>query len=622
MKSNIWNIIIILISILFGPSLASIRLSFSLSDNAILQRNAISPPATLWGFANPNITVSITMDNMVLSPSVVTSDDSLWKFSLPPFPAGGPHIFLFNASDGSSVSMSNVFFGDVYIVSGQSNAQFTVFSAFNATEEIAATSLFPFIRVFTVGQSTASNVTLVDFETIEQSWSVASPESIGSGDWTTFSALGWFFARDLFSALNSNIPIGIISSNFGGTALISWCSTFALSQCGTPPAPPLQTDLTNNQNIFGASPYDASTLWNAMIAPLTTGPTSLKGILFFQGEADAGPYGSHSDWYSCEIQAMVQDWRRQLLNPTLGFLTVVLAPFNGPSDKTWPDVREAQLAVLNLPYTGYGSAIDIGDNLAEFGSYHPPKKQVPARRLVDAALDVLYGIPKQWRGPEYLGMNLIRFSNGTISIEILFHPETIGQGGLVLSYNGNNSHCPIADGVNPLLCEDFVILATSSGHEPIPTYTYLGNGFIDAGNDISNGNYTLFEAKDVCDGDILCTGFTFNSNSSECNDRPGGYCNMYFKSAISFTNASDWQAYSNGRRSGGLVALNLTAAVSVDAQSIFLTTIEPIIDSQEIVALSYAYSTWPVTPLYGLTSDSTLLPARPFYINITNKKLV
>ena len=615
---NLYQTILALFPLLLDASSGngSFNLSQTLGDNMVLQRDAVSPPAMLWGFANPSTIISVFMDSILLSPNATTGEDSIWRFPLPPTPAGvEPHVFNISASDGSYISIINVLFGDVYLVSGQSNSQFTVYSGFNSSEEIKAAAEFPLIRVFTVGQGTASNTTLVDLASVEQPWSVSSPSTIGAGDWTTFSALGWFFARDLF--LKINVPIGIVSSSYGGTALISWCSTLSLSQCGPTPSPPLYLG-KDSRGAFGASPYDASTLFNAMIAPYTTAPTSFAGIIWWQAEADVSPYGNHPQWYACEIQAMIQDWRTRMRNPALAFLTVVLAPFNGPSDKSWPDGREAQLSILNLPYTAYGSAIDIGDNTATFGSYHPPLKQIPARRLVSAALDVIYGVSTQWKGPTFLGMNLVRNSSGILSIIIEFQPDTIGPGGLVLDYSGNNSHCPVAEGVDAILCEDFIVLVTPSGDEPAPSFTYVGEGFIASGNDLFNGNFTLKEAGQACTLNILCTGFTFQSNTTDCSDT--GFCNIYLKSAFSFTPAPGWQAYSNGRRSGGLIAINVTSSVSVDGRGLTLTSVEPIRDSQTVVACSYGYSTWPVTPLYGTTLDGTRVPARPFFHNISSEK--
>jgi sialate O-acetylesterase len=66
--------------------------------------------------------------------------------------------------------------------------QFTVDSAFNATAEVAAADGFPYIRLFTAALY-ASNTPLVQLESVEEPWSVASSASVGGGNWTYFSAV-------------------------------------------------------------------------------------------------------------------------------------------------------------------------------------------------------------------------------------------------------------------------------------------------------------------------------------------------------------------------------------------------------------------------------------------------
>ena len=80
------------------------------------------------------------------------------------------------------------------LCSGQSNMQFTVASAFNATEEIAAAANFPFIRLFTASLI-SSNTPQNQLLGIEEPWSVASPEAVGNGNWSYFSAV-WFVIRN------------------------------------------------------------------------------------------------------------------------------------------------------------------------------------------------------------------------------------------------------------------------------------------------------------------------------------------------------------------------------------------------------------------------------------------
>lgn len=77
---------------------------------------------------------------------------------------------------------------------GQSNMQFTLPMAFNATVEIARAQKYPNIRVFTVTNGAnwdgATSLTpLNELGHIDQYWSVANSSTVGNGVWTEFSAV-------------------------------------------------------------------------------------------------------------------------------------------------------------------------------------------------------------------------------------------------------------------------------------------------------------------------------------------------------------------------------------------------------------------------------------------------
>jgi sialate O-acetylesterase len=107
----------------------------------------------------------------------------------------------------------------------------TVDFVFNATSEIAAADNFPDIRLFTVGfyNQLPSHTYTPQRELtgkIEQTWSVASRKSVSlawkkdpANIWGAFSAVCWFFGRDLYQSLNGTVPIGLISTAIGGTAI-------------------------------------------------------------------------------------------------------------------------------------------------------------------------------------------------------------------------------------------------------------------------------------------------------------------------------------------------------------------------------------------------------------------
>lgn len=115
------------------------------------------------------------------------------------------------------ITLKNILIGEVWLCSGQSNMAFTVSQANNSADEIAAAN-FPQIRNFNVAQ----RINTQPLSTMEKGeWQLCSPATVGS-----FSAVAYFFARNLYQ--NLNVPIGIIHASWGGTNAESWMSADAL----------------------------------------------------------------------------------------------------------------------------------------------------------------------------------------------------------------------------------------------------------------------------------------------------------------------------------------------------------------------------------------------------------
>jgi sialate O-acetylesterase len=118
---------------------------------------------------------------------------------------------------------------------------------------------YPTIRLFTVGQGTKShNRPLSDLATIEQNWTAASSSSVSDGSkFNYFSAVCWFFGKNVFDGLGGKVPIGLVSNNWPGTKVEQWTPPETTAHCG-----------------------HASTgeLYNAMVNPFTVGPTAVSGF--------------------------------------------------------------------------------------------------------------------------------------------------------------------------------------------------------------------------------------------------------------------------------------------------------------------------------------------------------
>ena len=377
----------LLCSALLAPAPAD-GLRFARSYGSHMVLKGAPSQAIVWGWATPGAEVTVTLDAQVdagegppaAAQNTTTGGDGVWRVRLPAVdPGPTPYtVRAAAAGPGAPVAvLTDVLFGEVWLVGGQSNAEYTVggFPAApgsqdavtNATQEIAAAANFPLVRVMTVGQLYESpDAAMRDLGWVEQPWAVASPESIGGGWPGHFSAVGWFFGRDLNLALGrTRIPVGIISSNWGATDVKTWAPVAALAHCAKASVKKSATSHHNDgvssnrapfisprrspyyickapgtvgNNTVGSpcasnadcctgptrcNPADgakstrgtcdssnpsnaAASLFNSMIRPLTQ--TVLSGAIFYQGEADAlAP--ALAPLYSCAFPAMIRAWR-------------------------------------------------------------------------------------------------------------------------------------------------------------------------------------------------------------------------------------------------------------------------------------------------------------------------
>ncbi|MBW8847585.1 MAG: hypothetical protein JF607_21680 [Burkholderiales bacterium] len=123
---------------------------------------------------------------------------------------------------------------------------------------------------------------------------------------------------------------------------------------------------------------------NGLIAPLQG--LSVRGVLWYQGEENAGRAAAYADGF----KRLIQDWRSQFADPDLPFLFVQLASWqpladNRPDGNGWAELRASQAAALALPHTGMATAIDVGDAV----DIHPRNKRTVGQRLAALAMHEL-----------------------------------------------------------------------------------------------------------------------------------------------------------------------------------------------------------------------------------------
>ena len=185
-------------------------------DRMVLQRDH---PIAIWGTAAPREEVTVTISDAAAS--VETDASGRWKVVLPAMRAGGPHALKLQGADGSARSLEDVLVGDLWLCSGQSNMAYPyVSSSGHYGQPVGAHET---IRLLTVPRDSHPRPRPEFTQTPE--WRIADAGSIEE-----FSAVCIFFAQELQKT--HDVPLGLIHSSWGGSAIEAWMSTAALEEAG------------------------------------------------------------------------------------------------------------------------------------------------------------------------------------------------------------------------------------------------------------------------------------------------------------------------------------------------------------------------------------------------------
>jgi sialate O-acetylesterase len=362
---------------------ADIRLPKIFADQMVLQRDSL---LRVWGWAEPNEALTLTIADTTLAFSADAS--GAWRVEFPSPPMGGPYELTVKGPT-AQVVFKDVWVGEVWVCSGQSNMEWTIGQVMNGwTPERRAAELQRLadtnVRLFKVTPVHAEKPQQ-DFAHVN-SWTTCTAESAEN-----FSAVALYFAAALSKYFNGEgpatapgssatppVPIGLILSAWGGTVCEAWMSPHGFD--GSPTLQPLLDYWAAIEQTSNARP---SSIHNAMIAPL--GSLSIRGAIWYQGEANVG----RGAQYAVLFPALIADWRAQFGKPEMPFLFVQLAPFrngNFPPDAL-PEVWDAQRRSLEIPATGMVVTTDVGD----INDIHPLRKQEVGERLARWAQAVAYG---------------------------------------------------------------------------------------------------------------------------------------------------------------------------------------------------------------------------------------
>ena len=342
---------------------ADVALHGIFESSMVLQRGMTVP---IWGTALDGLVIDVSIAGQ--QHQTVASGGS-WRVDLDSMPAGGPHLMTV-LGGGHVLQLADILVGDVWLCSGQSNMRFDLQDSVGGATAVAE-STNSLLRVCELNSASADD----PLAGLGADWAQSSPGSSAG-----FSAVAWYFGRRLQQDLA--VPIGLIEATVSGTSIKTWMTNGSL--LADPDFEPLSIEKATS-----TSSNKPTARYNGMIAPLQ--PFAIRGVIWYQGEADASKWSLYRKLFPNLIEHWRQDWEQG----DFTFLFVQLASYGGLGSHLWPMLREAQLMTLSEARTGMVVTMDVG----EADEIHPPDKQPVGARLALAARAVALGEPVLHSGP-------------------------------------------------------------------------------------------------------------------------------------------------------------------------------------------------------------------------------
>lgn len=415
-QPNPWRAAVFMTLFATSTVCAEVKVPNIFGDHMVLQQKQKNK---VWGQAAAGEAITVSIDKQ--TQKATTEADGTWSVWLDPLTVGGPYEMTIKGNN--EIKISDILVGEVWICSGQSNMQWTV-SQSNDPDLEKLAAKYPKIRMINFPRTGSQEVIWSHDKSV---WRLCNPENV-----ETFSAVGYFFARQLYETLD--IPIGMINNAWGGSACEAWIRRDLLAAdekykplldrwaIDEEKLPPLIADLTAKieslskteilndeqkkerdrltkerdamQGKLNGNSRPANIYNGVLKSHLGYG---IKGAIWYQGETNAERAYQYRDLFPL----MIKSWRDEWKQGEFPFYWVQLADFkeetSQPVESSWAELREAQTMTMSrLKNTGQAVIIDIGEGK----DIHPKNKVDVGRRLARWALAKDYGINVPYRSPQ------------------------------------------------------------------------------------------------------------------------------------------------------------------------------------------------------------------------------
>jgi sialate O-acetylesterase len=398
---------------------AGLKLAPVFMDHMVLQQKS---KIHVWGKADSGSEIVGEFNQQ--TEKCIANESGEWTLNFNPAPAGGPYTLKVSAGNLQTIVLDDILVGELWICAGQSNMEFPLKDAANASSDIlkagnANIRLFNLKGIVRPDDSKWDSLSLDKInrlEFLEGKWELCTSKNAPD-----FSAIGYYFGKMLNE--NLNVPVGLIQVSVGGApieafidrktlefdpqlvdVLYKWKQNdFIMDWCRER----ARLNISLSKNELQRHPFEPAYIYEAGIQQLAGLPVS--GVIWYQGESNA----HKAEHYRNAFPALVKSWRKAFGNPEMPFYFAQLSSLNRPS---WPYFRDVQRQLsLSVPYSGMVVTSDLGDSL----DVHPKRKREVGERFARLAMAKVYGQKLEYSGPEVL-----KFRQAGEQIRIQFNQET------------------------------------------------------------------------------------------------------------------------------------------------------------------------------------------------------
>ncbi len=344
-------------------------------------------PMRVWGNAPMGSKVKLVLQNasgVVAEKETKADANSDWEADLGSFPYGGEYTLTVSCGEKTK-TVSDLTFGDVWLLTGQSNMEYHMLGGADTAAYLQSAkgkqeANNPNIRLLSLWNKgpggSGGSVSNFPVGYRNPAWSRMNADAAAY-----CSAIGYFFANQIQQAYG--IPVGLISAAVGDTEINRWVPYGAR---------------------YGSFSGTDGGLYYSRVMPASR--LAVRGILMYQGESDE--YRTHlsAEEYRDALCGLI-DHYRSIWGEDVPFYWAQLTRYARDESQIREGQRLALSGVKNPRNIGMISLMDVYGEFRETTGncredIHPHQKQVAAQRFFRLASRDVYGGTQPAEGPVYL----------------------------------------------------------------------------------------------------------------------------------------------------------------------------------------------------------------------------